>query len=1000
MFNTSNSSYYNFQVSNKDTAFDIQVPIFNKWKASEKRMLVISQHVTIDDLRNRALFSTQSTTVLSNVMRKARDDCNFYRETINEDPFNGGDWAYAAINFNNYKSYELVGDEYSVAMAEFSNRVNDFIQKIRPTHIFILGDEAAEHMLRDKVTMPWVKRGWVHTVSFGDIKDVLVTSTIDFTDCFRVKDEMGEDDEEAIGLSNLLGFVATNATNLYAEKHIFGLSHIKSNYKLIESWDDWQTLIKRLNESDIIAVDTETENLNRINNKMLMIQFAFDTDTGYILPVEHKETTFNGEQIKEIKRGLRKFFSKRFSKVQTTSYLIMQGGKFDLTVIRQSLGIPVIYWEVYDTMAGSQAIDENAPRYLRKYQRGKDTSYAALGQMFAYYGNDHYFESEFKKSDRSDIANRSLSDIEFLSYCSMDVQSIFGIHNAQHLQASWQKLTNKSYEPHFHKLVVKQLSSTLNVFAQMEHKGVFIDIFNMIELLGKNSPITKLIKEEQEKLSASPNVSLANAKILKEDNIPTDGLFEETFIFDIAKKRHRNALFFDIMKLIPITSGVDGPSTDKNFQEVYAATYSEVHNLSRINKLSRLKSNFVQAFYNKLQENPDSKADHRIRPSYGFIDVVTGRASCRNPSLQQMPTRSKEAKYIKRMFVGSRGKIVIKMDYSAHEVRVWSYVSKDVDLANLFKVGYDLLRRYHTTEDKSLLQEIKLKSDIHKINCNFFFNVDILEVTDDQRAATKAIVFGAIYDKSVRSMAQALKQTEEYVQKLYNKFFGKYKKAKAWLDYFHEFGKKNHYSYSPIGRVRHLHGFMTGVQSLVGAAMRRSVNSPVQGLASDIGFVASRIYTMECHDFYLYAEVMTEDSLELPHCIDTSVHDAAIEEVPYEFLFAAVHIKQWASIAGVTEWYRQVFGVVFTIQPFIDIELGFSQANLLKFDWSISGLKEIVRKVLEDKKRELEPELDVDVEFTKSWNFYCKHKQYLNEKYPYFPEYDYEEALKLKEQGL
>jgi len=733
---------------------------------------------------------------------------------------------------------------------------------------------------------------------------------------------------------------------------------------------------------------------------MLTIQFAFDSTRGFILPFDHVDNPLDSETKEDVRKTLREYFSRTFDDPgQLTSYQIYHNAKFDLTVIRNALGLPIIHWEVWDTMAGAQAGDENGISHLSRYKQADGNSLAALGQLFAWYGNDFYYESEFKKSDRADIANHSLFDPDFLAYCSMDVQSIFRIHELQIEAAGLVEYEGKPYTEPFKRFVLKQMSSNINLFAHMEHRGCYIDMDYLMLLMGRKSPLKTIVKEETKALFALESTQAANARILKMSNVPSEGIFGPTWAFDLGKTAHRRTLFFDILKLKPITVGVDGPSTDKHFQEVYAAEYPEVSHLARISKVSRLITNFVTAFWNRIQESDDSKFDSRIHPSYGFHNVVTGRSSCRNPSLQQMPTRSKEAKYIKRMFTGDFGQLIIKNDYSAHEVRVWSIISGDTELAVPFYTAYNLFAEYYRTENPALLPEIKLKSDMHKINANRFYGVAIEDVDDELRAATKTVVFGAIYDKSVRSMAATLKQTEEAVQRIYDKFFSVAKLAKAWLDRWSTISPVQLRSWAPTGRIRHTPGLLTGIDSIVSAIIRRNKNSPIQGMAADITHAAARLYMQEVHKFFVYAGIIDESTTQLPDTIDSAVHDSMISGVPYEYVAACIHLRMHMCTIGITNWYRQVMGIVFTIPVMIDIEVGFAQSHMHKWDYSISQLKEITLQALKDKV-ELEPELDVELEHKKMWDFYAKHRDHLETNYPLFPDYSFEEAKRLHSLGL
>jgi DNA polymerase-1 len=113
--------------------------------------------------------------------------------------------------------------------------------------------------------------------------------------------------------------------------------------------------------------------------------------------------------------------------------------------------------------------------------------------------------------------------------------------------------------------------------------------------------------------------------------------------------------------------------------------------------------------------------------------------------LQQVPSRGKLSKYIKRVFIARQGTIFIKVDYSAHEVRGWSLISGDKNVAGAFQKGIDLYNEYIWNPTKENWAKFKAEGDIHIINSAYFFGLKVSEVTDDIRQGVKGVTFGLIY---------------------------------------------------------------------------------------------------------------------------------------------------------------------------------------------------------------------------------------------------------------
>ena len=640
-------------------------------------------------------------------------------------------------------------------------------------------------------------------------------------------------------------------------------------------------------------------------------------------------------------------------------------------------------------------LDENL-KSLRSFSNNMDS----LLNLCMHYGNDFYTrDSSFGKQDRSRMDEVALTDPGFLAYAAMDVQSIFAIHLLQIQESQFQRMGNvESYEATYIRFVLNQMNNNIQMFGHMEQRGSNIDVPYLFKLLGPESPLNTLIADEAKKFYAYPSIKAASKLIGAASNIPEKGLFGrvKTSLFNLATVAHKQILFFKVLKLKPVTYGKaldeEGnqiPGLGKAFQDAYKDTVPEVASLQRVGKLKKLKSSYIEAFWRKLEESSDGKASGRLRPGFGFFDVVSGRSNSFNPSLQQIPTRTAEAKFIKRVFAARKRHLLLKLDFSAHEVRCWSFAAQDFKLGALFKVGRDLRAKLFLATGKvaeALLAEIKLKGDIHIINAHRFFGTPIPDVTKEERDSVKGIVFGAIYGRSIRSIANAAKRTVEFTQKVYNNFFKEYSVAKEWLDWAVETGRKYLHVYSFIGRKRNLYGYLTGVNALMAAMDRRGMNSPIQGVAADIAHTSGWIFMQEVYKTLLHFGYMTDESTDLPFGVETMVHDSSRQEVHYKYLLIALQIFQYCYTTGAEKYYELVFGVKFTAHLEIEIEIGADESRLHKWNFNLASLKDVFRKALTDQKSDIDPDLDIDKALAQIWKPWSNEQivNYMNTHYPFF----------------
>ena len=941
-------STYELEVPFKKGQYRLDLPIDDHWDRADKRVLLVLETVDGQDLREGQLLADRSRLVVTNLL-------SYCLKQVKKHGHPRGH-AFAAVNFNNIKFLDQSKDLWSAYRGKFAKRILATIEQLDPTHVIIFGDAAAATLLPDIENLE-KKRGWVHNVKLGG-KRRLVTTSLDLENLYSNKKKPGQDagdededddegDRDTLGKANLLFYVSRNVTNNLCGRNLFDLSHIKANYRYVNTIEKFDKLFDKLMEAKYVGVDTETANLSSTCNAIGTIQFAMSTKKGYVVPIDHEQTPYTEEERAYIKKKLRKFF---FAKPGTIplKYLITQYGMFDLRVLREELNMPVIFHPVWEITAGEWCLDENL-----KYLKDFGTPHGGLEQIFCYYGNDHYMSSQFKKKDRSNTALTRLDNEGFLEYGSMDVQSIVGIHKMQKVRASFLELGDGTFEEAYHNLVTKQMSNTVHSVSHFEQRGNYIDRMYLAKLKGKESPLVALMNKYRTELNAMPEVKKANKIVVKESGTGarSKGIFDKIpWALNWNKGAHKIIVFFTVMGLKPISYTKEKlPQVDKRFIKHYAADHPLVEKYGQLSKLVKLYGTYVKGWWEKMRAHPDSSKDSRLRPRYGFFDVVTGRLNSFDPSLQQVPTRAEEAKYIKRSFVAPFGCLHIKFDYSAHEVRVWSYSGRDKLLAGVFKIGQRLRQLYRVRPSDWLKARIKKEGDIHIINVKFFFGLDV-DKEHPLRDAIKQVVFGVIYGKGASTLAKDIKREVEFAKELIEKLFTKFRKAGQWLNWAVKHSEDHYYVYSILGMRRNLFAMMTGIKSLMSAMARRAKNSPIQGTASQIGLTTARLIVLEFYKVLSDLDLLDKKAKYMPSEPLKAVHDALYSETPYKLVLIYLHVVQHVATYGVTEYYEREFGVKFTVEPEVEMELGAHEAKAYKWDWSHGHLETCIKSALNDQK--------------------------------------------------
>lgn len=135
---------------------------------------------------------------------------------------------------------------------------------------------------------------------------------------------------------------------------------------------------------------------------------------------------------------------------------------------------------------------------------------------------------------------------------------------------------------------------------------------------------------------------------------------------------------------------------------------------SRYQKLKTLTSSFGMNLLEKI--NP---ATGKIHPNYNVAGAKTGRLSCSNPNIQQMPRDVR----IRSAFKPTDGYVMVVADYSQVEVRCIAEFSNDEKMLEAYEEGLDMYA--YTAAALN-----------HK---------DISQVTKPERQQAKALVLGLNY---------------------------------------------------------------------------------------------------------------------------------------------------------------------------------------------------------------------------------------------------------------
>jgi len=224
--------------------------------------------------------------------------------------------------------------------------------------------------------------------------------------------------------------------------------------------------------------------------------------------------------------------------------------------------------------------------------------------------------------------------------------------------------------------------------------------------------------------------------------------------------------------------------------------------------LKKLKSTYVNA----LPTMVNSKSG-RIHTNYMQTVTATGRLSSNNPNLQNIPIRTEKGREIRKAFIPKNDQhILLAADYSQIELRIIAALSQDPDMISAFISG----------------------TDIHAVTAANVFNVDIDQVTRDQRSKAKMVNFGIIYGISAFGLSQRLNIPRKEAKLIIDSYFETYSRVKEYMDECIDFARKNGYVQTIRNRKRYLKDINSSNAVVRGFAERNAINAPIQGSAADI----------------------------------------------------------------------------------------------------------------------------------------------------------------------
>ena len=403
------------------------------------------------------------------------------------------------------------------------------------------------------------------------------------------------------------------------------------SYHTITTEDELTAWLHKLQEADIVALDTEATSLDPMQARLVGLSFSIQPGEGAYIPVAHTGPDATDAQL-----------DKEWVLEQLKDWLqdpeaakVLHNAKYDTHVLAnegvQLRGI------TDDTMLQAYV--------LEAHQRVSMDQVALrwLGQAGKTY---------------EDICGKGAKQIGF-DQVAIENASYYACEDADFTLRLHQLMRPKIRAIQGLERIYALEVALSEVLTVVERNGVAIDSDKLKEQSDRQGKrLLELEKEAFEIAGQSFNLN--------------------------SPKQVGEVLFEKLGLPVQTRTRTGAPSTNEEVLTRLSHEYPLPKLLLEYRGVAKLKSTYTD----KLPKMVNAQT-HRLHTRYAQAAVITGRLSSSEPNLQNIPVRTTAGRQVREAFVSSLGQVVAA-DYSQIELRIMAHVSGDKNLQKVFDEGGDV----------------------------------------------------------------------------------------------------------------------------------------------------------------------------------------------------------------------------------------------------------------------------------------------------------------------
>ena len=577
-----------------------------------------------------------------------------------------------------------------------------------------------------------------------------------------------------------------------------------SNYRALTTLSELTSYIDAALKSPQVAYDSETDGLDTISANILGFSLCYEAGKAVYIPIARQSDDLFAEStgipLKDALTQLLRLFQAKSVTVA------MHNAKFDLKVLATNikkagfknaeLTEKILESSIYDTMIYA---------WLQNPERTGKNSYSleSLGEQIL----------GLKGIEFSDIVEKG----QTFADVPLEKAAPYGAEDADFTLKLAQAQQKGGFDPST-KLRDRTASPTQPPVVECNNSSV-LPVVECRDSGVSRPPLEKLFQLEMRVLPILTKMELTgihldtatlhayNKELTEGIAAAEQSIYKEVgHEFNIASPKQLQTVLFEERGLKAGKKTKTGYSTDTSVLEELAFEDPVPRMILDYREMAKLKSTYVEA----LPKLVDDQG--RIHTDFVQTGTATGRLSCRDPNLQNIPVRNEAGRRIRSAFTAPEGKVLISADYSQIELVVLAHLSGDKNMSQSFIDG----------------------TDVHKATAALIYGVAPDAVTPEMRRTAKTINFGVIYGMSAFRLARDLGISRTQASQFIENYFAQYSSVDAFIKDTIKKTEETGWVETLFGRRRPIMNINSRNKLEKAAAERIAVNTPVQGSAADI----------------------------------------------------------------------------------------------------------------------------------------------------------------------